>query len=246
MYWLLLLLLCIVCLFYIFYKPKRKYFVTFLVPTLQRFVLRNALLSLEKQEDQDFHIVLVNDSNKPFDNNLIPTSLQKRTTVVNHASKGWPSPARNEGLRFIRDNMDTKWIAFLDDDDVLHEKYVTWLKEGEKFDSDVLVFRAAGSFDHLPPKVYIPPKHQSKLQMGAFTIAFAVRKEAMIFFREEKIQINKGEKGNLLIAEDFYYLKDSLEAKKKILISPHIAYGVRRMIDPSINQFEANYVPLTL
>jgi hypothetical protein len=82
--------------------------------------------------------------------------------------------------------------------------------------------------------------------MGLFTIAFAVKKDSLLLFREERIQINKGQKGNLLIGEDFFYLKDSLEAGKRIIISPHIAYGVRRTVDPSIPQFEANYTELFL
>jgi len=245
MFWFIFLILA--WILYMFCRPRKKaYFVTFVIPTLQRLVLRNALLSLQKQENQDFFIVVVNDSNQPFDSALIPHALQNRIKILNHPSKGWPSPARNEGLRYIQKHVNTRWVAFLDDDDVLHEKYVTWLKEGEKFQSDILVFRAAGSFDHLPPTVYIPPKQQNTLRMGLFTIAFAVKKDSLLLFREERIQINKGQKGNLLIGEDFFYLKDSLEAGKRIIISPHIAYGVRRTVDPSIPQFEANYTELFL
>jgi glycosyltransferase involved in cell wall biosynthesis len=245
MIWILLGILFLFLFFTI--KPKKKsYFVTVVIPTLQRLVLRNALLSLVKQENQDFFVVVVNDSDKPFDHSLVPKELQGKLQVIQHQSKGWPSPARNEALKFIEKNIDTTWIAFLDDDDIWHEKYVTWLKDAEKFNSDLVVFRAAGSFDHLPLTVYIPFKEVNKLRMGQFTIAFAVKKSSMIYFREERIQIRKGEKGNLLIAEDFFYLKDALEAKKKIIISPHVAYGVRRMIDKSIDQNEAMYTELSL
>lgn len=248
MFWLCILFVIFGCIAFQIYKTRksRQIFVTILIPTLQRFVLRNALLSLQKQEMQDFFVVLVNDSNKPFDETLIPFSLRSKVKVIDHESKGWPSPARNKGLRYIQDHVNTKWVAFLDDDDVLHEKYVTWLHEAQSYRSDLVVFRAAGSFDHLPPKTYIPPKQVRNLRMGMFTIAFAVKKESIIYFREENIDIRKGQKGNLLIAEDFFYLKDSLEANKKIIISPHIAYGVRRMVDKSIDQFEATYTELSL
>lgn len=243
MWWQIVVML--ILFFILFKKPKpNKFYVTFVIPTVQRPSLYKALTSIQLQTSfKHVAIVIINDSNQPFKKTLIPEHL-KHVFILDHESKGWPSPARNFGLKFIQQQFNTQWIAFLDDDDYLHPKYIQWLEDAEKFHQpDVVIFRATGEIQHIPAKAYIPNKHLRYLSLGNVTIAFAIQFKVLQFFNEN-IQVKRGNTGNLLIAEDFHYLQDCYKKGLKLIISPHIAYGVRKPVDSSINQDEAPYVEI--
>lgn len=132
------------------------------------------------------------------------------------------SDVRNYALRYI----DTPWVAWLDDDDLVDRDYVKWLIEAEPYISDsdtphggneVIVFRQ--TFPTADGEVVVFPA-EPEIVWGNVGVSYAVRTKLA---RETPFKRSRH--------EDLLQLV-SLEAKgARVHFSPHIAYYGRGALD---------------
>ncbi len=98
-------------------------------------LLEEALESLEDQTRKDFKLICVNDGSTDSTAEILNRWQKKGSlhmTVI-HQDNGGVSRARNRGLQ----EADTKWVAFLDADDIYHPSYLEkLLGAAEKADAD--------------------------------------------------------------------------------------------------------------
>ena len=193
-----------------------------IIPTLGRASLTQTLLSLENQTRRNFTKIIVNDG--PTDLAEVKTMFD--AVILEGPRIGLAGAARNVGIRYAKNKF--KWVAFLDDDDFFHPRYVEWFFEHVNSltpHADVVIFRARGNFDHIPSHVAIPPPAAFKLQCGLFAISFAVKPG--VEFDEKR------EAG-----EDFRFLQECLQKNMRMIISNKVAYGVRLLLgEPEQQEF---------
>ena len=109
----------------------RKPMVSVIVPTYNRPErLRAALESINRQQYQDFEVIVVNDGTIPVESIVAEMNLVGRITLVNHDRNRGLAASRNTGLRLAKGT----YIAYLDDDDRLLPDHfatlVTFLERG--------------------------------------------------------------------------------------------------------------------
>ncbi len=188
--------------------------ITFIVPTIGRDTLSRTLTSLKNQTIKEWKAIVIFDgikSNIEEDDERIKIiEIEKSGLDVNSAGN-----VRNKGIK----HADTEWLAFVDDDDMLHEKYIECFNEEitRKKTLDVVIFRMFNDNNHI-----VPLLNTDNFYVYFVGISFAVKKS--IF-----------DKGIVFIPsykEDFDYL-DKLRTKGyKMCISPYTTYFVRRTIVP--------------
>lgn len=94
----------------------RKPTVSVIVPTYNRPErLRVALDSLNRQQYQDFEVIVVNDGTSPVESVVAEMNREGRVTLVNHDRNRGLAASRNTGLRMAKGT----YVAYLDDDDRL-------------------------------------------------------------------------------------------------------------------------------
>ncbi|MBA5868777.1 MAG: glycosyltransferase [Nitrospira sp. CR2.1] len=104
----------------------RKPMVSVIVPTFNRpQLLRVALESLNRQQFQDFEVIVVNDGRTPVDSVIAEMNQQGRITLVNHDRNRGLAASRNTGLRVAQG----RYVAYLDDDDRLLPEHLDTLVE---------------------------------------------------------------------------------------------------------------------
>lgn len=186
--------------------------ITFIIPTIGRNTLINTVRSLKEQTVSNWNAIIIFDgidiNIKNDDERIIMIRCnKKRGNGINSAGN-----VRNYGMTYV----NTKWIAFLDDDDIISKYYVEiFLKEKDEFPFfDVIIFRM-----NLDGRI-IPELKADNFYLCDVGISFIIKKS--IF--EEKILFTPDG------AEDFLYLDKIRKANKKIMISPYILYGVKQEI----------------
>lgn len=228
--------------------------VSFVVPTVGRRSLDDAVRSLQAQTDGDWEAQIVRDgmqfSGHPRawhgDNRVVYRERER----VNSAGL-----TRNYALPFCRG----RWIAFLDDDDELDPRYVALLRCYDEDPSrpDVVVFRMA-----YPDGTVLPDPDRPRLEWGHVGISYAVRREwfengwfenegglAEEYEREKCVgegghmddpclRCGFRRSGHRFIAEhdlreggpdrneDIRLLLDLMEDGAGVIISPHVTYHV--------------------
>jgi glycosyltransferase involved in cell wall biosynthesis len=109
----------------------------------------------------------------------------------------------------------TKWIAFLDDDDIISNDYIETfykeLEENNNIDLDVIIFRMKLE-DRIVPKI-----ETDNFYLCDVGISFIIKKEIY----------DDGIKFVADGAEDFLYLDNIRQNNYKIMISPYVKYFVR-------------------
>ena len=199
------------------------------IPTLGRPSLAKAIESLERHTRKQFSIVVVNDSDSDIS--------FKNTIVLQGPRVGWPGPTRNVGIRWAKDN-GIQWVAFLDDDDYFHPKYMEWLYDHVHAfpTTDILIFRARGLFDHLPPTFVIPPKNVFQLHGGLVGNTFSIRVGDIEY---DELHVNDDTNTNKYKhhGEDLRLLQDATRRKKVVFISPRVGYGVRMPIFDAYDEY---------
>ena len=200
------------------------------LPSLLGPTLKDTLNSLRSQSNQNFLVLLVNDTLKDIEE-VKDDWFVSHVTVLHGPRKGWAGPPRNVAIRYAKTN-GISWLGFVDDDDYLHPKYVEWLYEHCNITphADIVVFRARGKFDHIPETFVIPPAGCMHLVAGLVTNSFAVNTETCLEYAEDNedemalLYKTKQVKGP---GEDIAYLRRALDQSKIIVFSHRVAYGVR-------------------
>jgi len=108
-----------------------------IVRTLNRkHLLKNALTSLANQNFRDFKVVLVNDGGESVQDLVDIYSRHFPITYVNHENSKGRTPALNAGVF----NSNTKWVAFLDDDDIVYPWHLATLYNHAQFTKNGMMF----------------------------------------------------------------------------------------------------------
>lgn len=188
-------------------------FITFIIPTLGRDTLYNSLLSLVEQNNNDWNALVIFDGikqNIEFNDSRIKyIEIDK---IGENNGKGMSGYVRNIGFNIL-DATKTEWIGFLDDDDILDNKYITKLKEEIDINKDieVCIFRMCYKNGYV-----LPPIYEKTIKKGHFGISFAIKSHIC-----KNIQFKNN------VFEDYFYLKELQEKKYKMLISSSITYYVK-------------------
>ena len=188
--------------------------ITFIIPTIGRETLKNTLISLQNQTIENWKANVIFD-----DCNININNIDDRIKIVRCNKLG--SNINNAGLvrNYGIEIADTKWIAFLDDDDVIDETYLQKFYEELELnnDIDVLIFRM-----NLCGRV-IPSVYTDNFYINDVGISFVVKKE--IFDNGIKF-VPDG-------AEDFLLLNQIRKKNYKMIISSYIMYYVENSVHDS-------------
>jgi glycosyltransferase involved in cell wall biosynthesis len=183
--------------------------VTFVIPTMGRDTLSRALMSLYDQSDMGWKAVVVYDNR--FENTLESTEYAEQVRIVTASEGGHAGLVRNYGI----DLVDTKWTAFLDDDDWVEPSYVQKLN-GYSISHpqlDLIVF----TYKDVTNGNTIPNKKQTKIEACQVGISFAVKTD---FINEHKIRFTP------FAIEDFRFLNECVQAGAKYWLSHDLLYNV--------------------
>jgi glycosyltransferase involved in cell wall biosynthesis len=193
--------------------------ITFIIPTIGRSTLPQTLCSLVNQTNPNWKAIVMFDGISPT---IQPTDPRIRILDTpklgqDHNSAGL---VRNYAITFA----DTEWVAFVDDDDSLSNKYVElFISESSAYTlAEIIIFRMMNrSSDCILPDLSTDTFYFC--QVG---ISFAVKKK---LFDEGHVFIPDG-------GEDFYYLDGAKDKGYKIMISPYVMYFVRMYDQPEYQQ----------
>jgi glycosyltransferase involved in cell wall biosynthesis len=188
--------------------------VSFVTPTLDRPTLGRTQESIVDQTDDSWEAIFVYDPRRTPAWLIQPQKWGRFLLVPGcDTSAGL---LRNEGIARARG----EWVAFVDDDDVLHEFYVAHLRQHvySHRGVDVVVFR----MQH-PNYGILPDPANPQIAHGRVGISYAVRRDALPldpFIRED---LSRPGPGN----EDIDLLLRLRGAGHRFFISPHVDYLVR-------------------
>lgn len=180
-------------------------FVTFVIPTIGRASLRNAVQSVVDQTDPDWRCYIEGDGVDPWP---ILKGLEGQHDIFawEQTRHYHESDMRNLGILQAR----SKWVGFLDDDDTLAPNYVKWLKE-EAGDNDVVIFRQTlPKIDDADDTVF---PNTPEIIWGNVGIAYAVQRSWALQYPFKRTK-----------HEDLLQLVALEAAGAKIHFSNHIAY----------------------
>ena len=187
--------------------------ITFIIPTIGRESLLKSIESLIRQTIREWLAIIIFDGVKNnigdiSDSRITILEIEKMGVAINNAGN-----VRNYGMSFV----ETEWIAFLDDDDIIADDYIEkFYEEYESYSNiDVLIFRM-----NLGGRI-IPKLKTDNFYVCDVGISFIIKKD--IFDNGIKF-IPDG-------AEDFMYLDNIRKAGYKMMISPYIKYFVKNFDD---------------
>jgi glycosyltransferase involved in cell wall biosynthesis len=189
--------------------------ITFIIPTIGRISLNNSINSLLNQTVKKWNAIIIFDGIKcnieNNDSRIQIIEIEKKGIDINSAGN-----VRNRGMSLCQ----TKWIAFLDDDDIISPDYIeTFYKELELYPNiDVLIFRM-----NIEDRI-IPKLETDNFYLCDVGISFIMKRE--IFNRGLQF-IPDG-------AEDFLYLNKIRLYGYKMMISPDVKYFVKKECFDSI------------
>lgn len=188
-------------------KTLKPDYVTFITPTLGRTTLPKAINSIVSQPDWNWESIIIFDGVKPNyyneDEHIHIYSCDKK----NHAGL-----VRNEGFKYV----DTRWIAFLDDDDLISQSYIQKLRQYESShpECDIIIFtyRDLSNGNTQPPLGSGP-----QFEFCHVGISFAVKTE---FVRRNDVMFRN------IGCEDFHFLNECQEKGAKHFLTNDIQYYV--------------------
>lgn len=185
--------------------------VTFITPSLNRPTLPRAIQSLYNQTDTRWKSIIIYDN---VDATVTFTS-DKIKTLTTNSKLGIHDPeqphnaaglVRNIGLK----NVDTKWTAFLDDDDTLTSNYVELLlSKYSEFDLVIFKMHCTKNNAIIPRGQHLAIQHSNV----GISFAFKTPKEPILFDRN-------------LNGEDFEFVKKLIDMGYKHTVTEEVCYHV--------------------
>lgn len=187
-------------------KPN---FVTFITPSLGRYSLMSSLDSIVNQSEWNWESIIVFDG-------IDPTILcgNDHVHLMSCPKRGHAGLVRNAAF----DLVDTQWMAFVDDDDTLHEDYVYQLMKHSRDypDIDLFVF----TYVDLSNGNTIPrPNSSQEIKFGNVGISFAIKTS---FVRKNNLLFPKVD------CEDFHFIDLCKQKGAKHLITGVWTYDVSK------------------
>lgn len=196
--------------------------VTFVIPSMCRSSLVRSISSLRNQTDNRWKAIVC------FDNCIPTIEPDDKVSVIvfdGDSARGPDCPGciskRKSSAGVVRNHafahVETEWVAFLDDDDMVTNDYVQrLLEESESFpECGAIVFRML--IGRGRPR-FVPGPHAShdNFKHGSVGISFAVKKEIL-----KKCAFARGR------GEDFRLLNDIKSDGSRIHFSRYMTYLVR-------------------
>ena len=186
--------------------------ITFIIPTINRITLANTIFSLLEQTVSTWKAIIIFDGCSPTNQYLLSMLSDVRflcLTITQLGKENHAGYVRNIGL----DLVDTPWVGFVDDDDILTSNYIQRLQEEIAItpSADAIVFKMADRGRIIPPLNY------NSIVIGEVGISFAYKRSLIregFLFEPSSI-------------EDFTLLKKMETAHKCIIFSPFVTYLVR-------------------
>jgi glycosyltransferase involved in cell wall biosynthesis len=193
-------------------------FVTFIIPSMAKSSLPNAIKSLQDQTDPRWKAIIGFDHREPT---IQPDEKISVFTHTGYSDKGEDCPYCIRGVKSgagpVRNECvaraTTEWVAFLDDDDYVTNDYVRNLAL-DSSDADAVVFRMMFRGGLWIPREKATPE---KLTHGSVGISFATRRAVF-----DVCRFTRGR------GEDFRMLRDIRNAGLRIKISNHLTYLVKQ------------------
>ena len=185
--------------------------ITFIIPTIGRDTLLNSINCLKNQTIKLWKAIIIFDGIKSNINNSDPRIKIIEIDKVG-IDKNSAGNVRNYGISLV----DTKWIAFLDDDDLIDNDYIeTFYNELKLYQSiDVLIFRMA-----MDNRI-VPELKTDNFYLCDVGISFIIKREICdnnILFEPDSV-------------EDFLFLDKIRENNYEIMISPYVKYFVKNKV----------------
>lgn len=194
------------------WKVKPDY-VTFVIPTKGRDTLKKTIQSLLDQSDWNWRGYILFDGIEPIKINGLSPDIDYLTDnhfiVKSCEYKGHAGLVRNEALPLV----DTKWTAFLDDDDFLSPTYINALKRYDTSFFDIVIF----TYRDIENGNTQPPPYLDKIVRCNVGISFAIKTK---FMQENNILFPLGG------IEDYAFLESSVEKGGRYIITHSIQYYV--------------------
>jgi glycosyltransferase involved in cell wall biosynthesis len=185
--------------------------VTFVIPTIGRNTLEHSINSIINQTNDNWKIIVVFDGIKPnlpshfsSHSNINIFEIKKTGQDVNSAGN-----VRNYGMAQV----NTEYIAFLDDDDTIDIDYVeVFFQEIANYpNTDCLIFRMINKTRILPPLQETQDFHVNNVGIS-FVIKTQIFTEGNVFTPSD--------------IEDYIFLNMLKNKNKIIMISPFVKYFV--------------------
>lgn len=190
--------------------------ITFIVPTIDRPSLKMSLDSLYKQKDPRWNAIIMYDGVRPTINHSsdkVSCYMIKEKVGSgegNYTRNGEAGYVRNRALELV----DSEWIGFLDDDDVLGNDY-TELLYSKYSEFDLVIFRMDSTID----KAIIPrTERDDDIHFGNVGISFCYKPGK---FNEPPRFTHNGQ------GEDFHFVDDLIKTGCKYTITDEVCYYVR-------------------
>ena len=190
--------------------------IIFIIPTIGRKSLKQSIQSIiNLNGDYKWKVLVLFDGIKNNietikHENIIFIEISKCGKIDKKNNAGL---VRNKGFEYIlHNNIETKYIGFLDDDDCIHPDYVINLVQEEKnFEFDCIIFRMMYCNYNI-----VPHPLTNKIERKNVGISFAIKKELI-----SKYQFTNNP------FEDFIFIYTLKRDKVSILLSKFVNYFVK-------------------
>jgi hypothetical protein len=195
---------------------NKKTFITFIIPTIGRASLKNAIKSLIELKNPDWKALIIFDRIK---RNVNANYLNDERIIIYESiienTNNFAGTVRNIGLEYCKE-INSEWIGFLDDDDYLSDDYICKLKEEININKSIEVCLFRMGYEN---KTILPFKSDKNIIRNKVGISFCFKKNII----ENDLEI----KFKNIPYEDFIFLKELQSKKYKIIISSYVTYFVR-------------------
>ena len=202
-------------------------FITFIIPSIGRKTLSRTIKSLENQTLGNWKAIIVFDGVKST-----ISVTDKRISIIEISKKGIGVNSAGNVRNVALEQVDTKWVGFVDDDDTLSEDYVECLYKNTNLFKDVntFIFRMFYENGRILPRF-----EDDNFYMDNVGISFAVKTN---FYKNKNLYFIPS------VREDFYYLDEIRKLNEPIIILENIGYYVNCnpfKIDKKFNNVFINY-----
>lgn len=191
--------------------------ITFIIPTINRNTLYSALQSIIKQSITNWKAIIIFDGCEPIDANILELLSNNRFLYMSINKKGIFKDKTHGAAGFVRNIamsiVNTPWTGFLDDDDHLLPNYTQILLDEIKINplAELISFRMSDKGQ------IIPPDFITNIEFGYIGISFCYKTQLF----QEGFKFTQSEQ------EDFDFINNIKNSRKRIIISPFVTYIVR-------------------
>lgn len=188
--------------------------ITFVMPTIGRKTIDNAIQSLKNQNSENWRLAIGCDG---FAHSEVYPDYRIYQYDIEH--KGSAGEIRNF---VIEKYVETEWVAFLDDDDEVNSEYVSrWERLKNEVEPDVIIFKMNNYGSIVPTGGGDNWIQSEQIKYGNIGMSFCAKKTC---FDENKFD-NESLSGS---GEDHRMINNLYSKDFKIWVSNYEAYHVRR------------------